>query len=151
MEMVPENDQIRQHHSTMTEKVACISNKLKLQNHFLTLIVESNSLLSATIVISHSPMAYKTTSCLDKLTCADYVNFGKCQDRFGHFLWSKNNSNYLDGKLEKFKKGDNRDFCLVQNLTMGETGFTQFTRVRHQLVIAAVGQQLVERKTCPQY
>ena len=28
-------------------------------------------------------MAYNTLATLDKLACTDYVDFGKCQDRFG--------------------------------------------------------------------
>ena len=31
-------------------------------------------------------MAYNTTASLDKLNCTDYVDFGKCQDRFGQFF-----------------------------------------------------------------
>ena len=42
-----------------------------------------NSLVSATSIISRSPMAYNITENLDKLACTDYVDFGKCQDRFG--------------------------------------------------------------------
>ena len=41
-----------------------------------------NSLLSATSILSRSPMAYNTNAFLDKLTCTDYVDFGKSQDRF---------------------------------------------------------------------
>ena len=41
-------------------------------------------------------MAYNTTETLDKLACTNYVDFGKCQDRFGQFSWSKNDFNYLD-------------------------------------------------------
>ena len=82
-------------------------------------------------------MAYNTTSSLDKLTCTDYVDFGKCQDRFGRFSWSKNDSNYLDVKLKVFRKDDKKEFRLVQNLTMGEAHFNQFMRLRNQLVNAA--------------
>ena len=82
-------------------------------------------------------MAYNTTASLDKLTCADDVNFGKCQDRLGRFSWSKKDSNYLDVKLKVFKKDDNKKFRLVQNLTMGEADFNQFMRFRNQLVSAA--------------
>ena len=38
-------------------------------------------------------MAYNTTATLDKLTCTDYVDFVKCQDRFEQFSWSKSDSN----------------------------------------------------------
>ena len=82
-------------------------------------------------------MAYNTTASLDKLTCTDYVDFGKCQDRFGQFCWSKIDSNYLDVKLKVFRKDDKKEFRLVQNLTMGEADFDQFMRLRYQLVNAA--------------
>ena len=83
-------------------------------------------------------MAYNTTASLDKLTCTDYVDFGKYQDRFGRFSSSKNDSNYLDIKLKVFKKEDkNAEFRLRQNLLMGEADFIQFIRQRNQLVVAA--------------
>ena len=82
-------------------------------------------------------MAYNTTASLDKLTCTDYVDFGNCQDRFGQFFWSKNDSNYLDVILKVFKKDDNKEFRLVRNPTMGEADFNQFMRLRNQLVNAA--------------
>ena len=34
-------------------------------------------------------MAHNTTASLDKLTCADYVDFGKCQDGFERFIGLK--------------------------------------------------------------
>ena len=81
-------------------------------------------------------MAYNTTASLDKLTCTDYVDFGKYQDRFGQLSWSKNDSSYLDVKLKVFKKDDKKEFRLVQNLTMGEADFKKFMRLRNQLVNA---------------
>ena len=83
-------------------------------------------------------MTYNTTETLDKLACTDYVDFGKCQDRFGRFSWTKNDSNYLDIKLKVFKREDkNAEFRLRQNLSMGEADFNQFIRHRNQLVVAA--------------
>ena len=84
-------------------------------------------------------MAYNTTASLDKLTCTDYVDFGKCQDRFvGRVSWSKNDSTYLDNKLRVFEREDkNSEFRLRQNLSMGEAEFNQFIRQRNQLVVAA--------------
>ena len=82
-------------------------------------------------------MAYNTTAFLDKLTCTNYVDFGKCQDCFGRFSWSKNDSNYLDVKLKVFRKNDKKEFRLVQNLTRGKADFNQFMRLRNQLVNAA--------------
>ena len=82
-------------------------------------------------------MAYSATDSLEKLTCTDYADFDKRQDRFGQFSWSKNNSNYLDVKLKVIKKDDNKELRLVQNLTMGESDFNQFMRLKNQLVNAA--------------
>ena len=97
-----------------------------------------NSLLSATSILSRSPTSYNTTAFLDKLACIDYVDFGKSQDRFGRFSWSKNDSNYLDIKLKVFKREDkNPEFRLRQNLSMREVEFNQFIRQRNQLVVAA--------------
>ena len=110
---------------------------MQFQNHSSTFLHKIKSLLSATSILSCSPMAYNTTASFDNLTCTDYVDFGKCQDRFGQFSWSKNDSNYLGVKLKVFKKDDNKEFRLVQNLTMGEADFNQFMRLRNQLVNAA--------------
>ena len=80
-------------------------------------------------------MAYNTAASLDKLTCTDYVDFGKCQDRLGRFSWSKNDCN-LDVKLKVLGKDYKKEFRLVRNLTMGEADFNQFMRLRNQLVNA---------------
>ena len=82
-------------------------------------------------------MGYNTTAFLDKLTCTDYVDFGKCQDRFGKLSWYKSDSNYLNMKLKVFKKDEKKLLRLVQNLTMGEAEFKQFMRLRNQLVNTA--------------
>ena len=97
-----------------------------------------NSLCSATSIQSCSPMAYNTTETLDKLACTNYVDFGKSQDRFGRFSWSKKDSNYLDIKPKVFKREDkNAEFCLGKNFSLGEADFNQFIRQRNQLVVAA--------------
>ena len=88
---------------TMTKKHAYIRTEMQLQNHSLTFIHKNKSLLSATSILSRSPLAYNTTASLDRLTCTDYMDFGECQDRFGQFSWSKNDSNCLDVKLKVFK------------------------------------------------
>ena len=93
-------------------------------------------------------MAYNSIASLDKLTCTDYVDFGKCQHRFGRFFWSKHDSNYLDVKLKMFRKDDKKEFRLVQNLTLGEADFNQFMRLRNQLVNAA--ENFAREKILPQ-
>ena len=97
----------------MTRKNAFISNKMQLQNHSSTFIYKNKSLLSATSIPSCSHMAYNTTNSLDQLTCIDYVDFGESSDRFGQLSWSKNDSKYLDVKLNVFKKDDNKEFRLI--------------------------------------
>ena len=83
-------------------------------------------------------MAYDTTATLKKLVCTDYMDFGKCQERFGQFPWTEIDSNYLDIKLKVFKREDkNAEFRLGQNLSMGKADFNQFIRQRNQLVVAA--------------
>ena len=81
---------------------------MQLQNHSLTFFNENKTLLSATSILSCSPMVYNTTASLDKLTYTDYVDFGKGQDRFGSFSWTKNDFNYLDIKLKVFKREDKK-------------------------------------------
>ena len=109
---------------------------MQLQNHSLTFFNENKTLLSATSILSCSPMVYNTTASLDKLTYTDYVDFGKCQDRFGSFFWTKNDSNYLDIKLKIFNREDkNAKFRLRQNLSKGEADFNQFIRQRNQQLL----------------
>ena len=117
------------------QKHAHMSNEMQLQSHSLT--ITKKTLPSATSISSRSTMAYNTTTSFDKLTCTDFVDFGNCQDKFGRLSWSKNDSNYLDLKLNVFSKDDKEGFRLVQNLTMGEADFSQFMRLRNQLVNAA--------------
>ena len=80
-------------------------------------------------------MAQNTTASLDKLTCPDYVDFGRCQDRSERFTQSKKGSNYLDVKLKVSKKDDHKVFQLLQSFTMAEADFNQLLRVRNQLDI----------------
>ena len=79
---------------TITKKDTYISNEMQFHNHSLTFFHYNQSLLSVTSILSRSPMAYNTTASLDKLTCTDNVDVGKCQDRLGQFFWSKNDSYY---------------------------------------------------------
>ena len=67
-------------------------------------------------------MAINTTATLSKLSCTDYVDFGKCQERFGRFSWTKNDSNYLDIKLKVFKREDkNAEYRLKQKSFNGRS------------------------------
>ena len=110
-------------HVTMTERDAYMGNEMQPQNHSLTSYHKNKSLLSATSILYCSHMPYNTTASSDKLSCTDYVDFGKIQGRFGRKSWSKNDSNFLDEKLKVFKKDDNKEFRPVQYLTAGEADF----------------------------
>ena len=110
---------------------------MRLQTLSLTFIHKNKSLLSANSILSRSTTTQNTTAFLDKLICTGNVDFGKCQDTFGPFSWSKNDSNNLDVKFTVFKKDDNREFQLIQNLTMGEPDVNQSMRLRTQLGPAA--------------
>ena len=74
---------------------------------------------------------------MKKLTCANYIDFGKCQHKFGHSSWSKNDFNFFDRKFKVFKKDDNKHFWLKQNRSKGEPNFNHFIRLGIQLVILA--------------
>ena len=100
-------------------KKAFIVNKLQLPNHSLNFIEKNETLSSDDSILSCSPMAYNTTAFLDKLTCTDDVDFGKCQDTSGQFPWSKKDSNFLEVKLKDPRRDDNKDCRLVQTNTMG--------------------------------
>ena len=67
------------------------SNIFQLHNLSLTFIVKNFSLLSATTVISQSPLIDNTTASSNKLACTAHVNFVKRRDRFRIYSWSKRN------------------------------------------------------------
>ena len=58
-------------------------------------------------------MVCNTTASLGKLTCTYYVDFSKCQDKFGQFICSKTDSKYLGVKLKVFKEDDKKEIQLV--------------------------------------
>ena len=74
---------IRKNHVTMTKKMCVYKYRYAAQNRSLTIFHKNKTLLSATSILSRSPMAYNTTTAFDKLFCTDYVDFDECQGRFG--------------------------------------------------------------------
>ena len=83
-------------------------------------------------------MACNITETLDKLACTNYVDFGKCQDRFGQFSWPKNISNYLVFKLKVSRREDkNAKSRLRQNFAIGDADFNWFIRQSNHLIVAA--------------
>ena len=64
------------------------------------------------------------------------MEIDKCQDRFGRMFWSKSSFDYSDLKLKVFKKDGNKEFQLVQNLTMVETDINRLIRLGNLLVVA---------------
>ena len=136
-------------HVTMTKNDAYKSNEMHLRNHALNSIDKNKSLLSATSFLYRSPMAYNTTASLDKLTCTDYVDFGKCQDKFGHSFLVQKQFVYLDVKLKVFKK--------VTTMSSDWFKITQWQkRISTSLCDERISWSLkqktsLERKTCPQF
>ena len=130
MEMSRDNDQ----------KNAYINNKVQLQNHSLFFIHKMKSIPSTASFRYGSPMAYNTTSSLDKLTCTDYVDFSNGQDRFEQFSWSRNGSEYLDTKHKVFTKDDIKEIQLVKNLAIGEAVFNQL-RSLHKITLHCVARR----------
>ena len=72
----------------------------------------------------------------EKPACTDYLDFGICHDRFGQISWSETSFDCLDVELKVFKKDEDKQFRLAQNLTRGEADFNQFIRMSNQLVVA---------------
>ena len=118
------------------QKEAYRSNSFQLLSHCSSFIVKSCSFLSATSVLSLSPMAHNTTATQDKLTFTEYVDFGKCQNRFGDFLGPKMTPTtwILNSKFSRRRQ---KRLSPDPNLRMGEADFNKFMRLRKQLVIAA--------------
>ena len=78
---------------------------------------------------------------LDKLSCIDYVDFGKNGDRFGRLSWSqteKNDTKYIEIQLKVFRKDVNGEFRKHQQINLGETDFKQLLLLRNQIVVATV-------------
>ena len=118
-------DHLGKHHVTMTKKEAFVGNCLQHQSLSFTFFLKKKSLLSATNFHSQqpNPMAHKTTAFLDKLTCTNYVDSGKCRDSFVLF-WSQSYFDYVNIKIKNLKTDDNRDFFLVQSLLQWERHIT---------------------------
>ena len=121
---------------TMTKKDAYTSNELQLQNHSLTFIHKKIPSFSYqhSISFTHGFEHY----CL--LGQANLVRFCAVWQMAKH-IWTyftvQKGCLYLDVKLEIFKKNDNKEFRLVESLTMGEAEFKQFMRLRSPQVIVA--------------
>ena len=101
------------------------------------------------LAAQQKPMTCNTAASMKKLTCTDYLAFGKRQDKNRQISWSKKDSNYLDVKHKVFKRKDNKDFRLVQNLAMGDSDLNKFMRLRNKLVIAT--KNFVEKQNLPPY
>ena len=68
---------------------------------------------------------------LEKSLRTDFVDFGKHQDRFGRFSWTKNEKNYLDIHFKVFKKDIANEFKQYQCVSLGQYDFKQFLRLRN--------------------
>ena len=73
----------------MTEKDAYLSNEMQLEKQSSTFFHKNKSLLSATSILSRSPIAYNTTASLEKLTYTDHVELAKVKTDLDDFLGPK--------------------------------------------------------------
>ena len=69
--------------------------------------------------------------------------FWQIQRQIWTIFLVQNESRYFNVKLQNFKNDDNKEFRLVQNLTMRETEFNRFMRLIYQLVNAAENSSTV--------
>ena len=129
-----DNDRIRKHHVTMTKTGAYISNDLQHQSHSLIFVLKYKTLFSDTSVLSQRPnfKTYNTTASLDKLTCTNYMDFGKNQDRFVDFCPQMIPITWMWNL--RYSRKMRTDFRLVQTLTKGEPTFNQCISLNNQLV-----------------
>ena len=67
-----------------------------------------------------------TTASSEKLVCPFLCGFWQKWRTVWTIFWYKNNSNYLEVKPEVFERDANRNFRLVLNTTMEESGCHQF-------------------------
>ena len=114
---------------TMTKKKTYEGNSFQLQILSLTLFFKNFSLFQ----LSHSHIS---TVSLDKLTCTDYVDFGKLKTYRDNFFGPKLIPTTRMINL-KFSRETTTNFHLVQNLTMGEADLNQFLRLKNQFDNAA--------------
>ena len=80
-------------------------------------------------------MTWSTTAFWDKPNCTDYKDWENIKTDL-----VQKRIQILDLKPKVFKKGDNRDFRLVQNVqtpTMEEADCNHFMHLRNKLVFAA--------------
>ena len=97
---------------------ASISHNLLLQsfscNQTSNMLIQTLSVLLQKLEL----MAGKNTASFNRLTCTDYVDFGKSQNRFGQFFWSRRHFNYLNANLKVVNLDYNTYFNLIQSKAM---------------------------------
>ena len=76
-----------------------------------------------------------------------WLDFCKCQDRFGQISLSKTDALSENPEKETFAKAGSGNLRLVQNPTTGETNFDQKVRLQNRLPVAA--EKLAQGKICP--
>ena len=79
------------------------------------------------------------TAAPEKLTCTDFVDFGKNEDRFARTSWSqvaRNDNKYLEIQLKVFRRDDEAEFCKHQQINEGESDFEHFLQLHNPKVVA---------------
>ena len=107
--------------------------------HYFILQSTIKLLLSLSPLLAQIEMNYNATAAVDKLTCTDFVDFGKYEDRFGRISWSKVENygrEYLQIQLKVFRKDESGEYKKHQQLNMSESDFRQFVQLRNHLAVA---------------
>ena len=114
----------------------------------------ASSSKTKTVFLCHSgilktkAVANNISGSLEKLTGTDSVDFAKSHGRFARFPWFKQHSKFAATKLNFFNVCNNRVFRLMQSLTLVETHFKHFLRIRNQLVAVTEKCIISKKKTC---
>ena len=88
-------------------------------------------------------MTYNATPSVDKLLSTGFLDFGNHEkNRFGRISWSKHekngaNTKFLEIQVKVFRRNEQGEFKVFQNINMGELDFKDFIRMKTELVDAA--------------
>ena len=92
---------------------------------------------SSLLTRTSSEMESAMNATLSKSLSTDFVDFGKHQDKFRLFSWSKNEKNYLEVRFRALRKNIANEFKRYQCVSLRRYDFKHFLRLGNQLISAA--------------
>ena len=135
---------------TRTKNEAYVSKLLQLKNHSFSITLRKTLFPSTTSALPKQPktIAQNTIVSMDKLTCAEYVDFGYCQYRFGQLSWSESDSNYLDVQFNFSRKMATKSYDWFKISHWQKQISTSL--IDWVISWSLQRKTLLQRKTCPQ-